>query len=291
MDKRTIDLDGPVHLASYGGEGKPIVLVHGLGGSYTNWMAVGGALAARGRVVAPDLLGFGRTPLAGREPSIDANVALVGRLLEHLGASARSPAVLAGSSMGGLVSVLVAAERPELVSHLVLVGPALPRPPSAGFDPRVAALFTLYAVPGLGELFLARRLAKAGPERVLKDTLELCGVDPSALDPAIWEEAVSLARERAGYAWSSRAFLGAARSMLRLQARPSRVEDALRRVRARVLLTQGSRDRLVPVAVSAHAARLRPDFRLEVMDGAGHVPQLQLPARWLSVVEGFLDEV
>ena len=191
--------------------------------------------------------------------------------------------------MGGLCSVLVAAERPELVSHLVLVGPALPRPPRAPFAPRVAALFILYAVPGLGELFLSRRLAKRGPERVLRDTLELCGVDPSALDPAIWDEAVSLARERAGYAWSSRAFLGAARSMLRLQARRARVEDALHRVRARTLLTQGSRDRLVPVAVSAHAARLRPDFRLEVMEGAGHVPQLQVPERWLALVKGWID--
>lgn len=289
MEKRTLDLAGPVHVADFGGTGRPIVLVHGLGGSYTNWMAVGGALAARGRVVAPDLLGFGRTPLSGRDPSIAANVALLGRLLDHLGASAQSPAILVGNSMGGLVSLLLAAERPEAVSRLVLVGPALPRPLSAPTDMRVAALFALYAIPGVGELFMSQRLAKAGPERVLRDTLRICGVEPRALPPEIWDESITLARERAGYAWASQAFLGSARSMLRTHARRSRVEEAMRRVRARTLITQGAIDRLVPVAVSEAAARIQPAFRLEVMDGVGHVPQLQVPSRWLSIVERWLD--
>src|SRR5690242_11196778 len=120
VEKRTLDLGGPVHVADFGGAGRPIVLVHGLGGSYTNWMAVGGALAGRGRVIAPDLLGFGRTPLAGREPTIAANVAMLGHLLSSLGASARAPALLVGNSLGGLLSVLLAAEQPDAVSGLVL---------------------------------------------------------------------------------------------------------------------------------------------------------------------------
>jgi pimeloyl-ACP methyl ester carboxylesterase len=289
MEKRTLDLDGPVHVADFGGSGAPIVLVHGLGGSYANWMDVGGALAGRGRVVAPDLLGFGRTPLAGREPSIAANVAMLKRLLAHLGASAQAPATLVGNSMGGLVSLLLAAEVEDSVSRLVLVGPALPRPAGAPVDMRVATLFTLYAIPGVGELFMSRRVAKAGPERVLRETLRLCGVDPARLPAATWDEALSLARERAGYAWSNHAFLGSARSLLRTQARPSRVHDAIRRLRARTLITQGAVDRLVPVAVSRDVVRLRPDFRLEVMDGAGHVPQLQVPERWLAIVDGWLD--
>src|SRR5262249_10625503 len=128
------------------------------------------------------------------------------------------------------------------------------------------------------------------PERVLRQTLRLCGVDPERMPRELWHEAVSLAGERAGYAWASRAFLGSARSMLLTLAWRGRVEDAMRRVRAPTLLTQGALDRLVPRAVSEHAVRLRPDWRLVVMEGVGHVPQIQVPEQWLSVVDAWLDE-
>src|SRR5204863_477650 len=70
MLSRTLDLDGPVHVADFGGAGPTMVLVHGLGGSHANWLAVGPALAAHARVLAPDLPGFGRTPLAGRSAHV-----------------------------------------------------------------------------------------------------------------------------------------------------------------------------------------------------------------------------
>jgi len=63
MIPKTIDLAGEtLHYADFGGEGPTLVLVHGLGGSYSTWLAVGTSLARRGRVVAPDLPGFGRSP-------------------------------------------------------------------------------------------------------------------------------------------------------------------------------------------------------------------------------------
>jgi pimeloyl-ACP methyl ester carboxylesterase len=287
VEKRTLDLGGPVHVVDFGGVGPPLVLVHGLGGSYTNWMAVGGALARRGRAIAVDLLGFGRTPLAGRDPSVPGNVALVRRLLDHLGGGG---ATLVGNSLGGLVSLLVAADRPDVVSRLVLVDPALPRPARTPVDPRIATLFALYALPGVGELFMELRRVLAGPERVLVATLRLCGVDPGALPAELLDEALDLARERAGWSWSTPAFLGSARSMLRTHARRARVEEAIRRVRARTLITHGALDRLVPVAVSEAATRLQPSFRLEVMEGVGHVPMLQAPDRWLSIVDRWLAE-
>src|SRR5262245_36769441 len=66
LDSRVADVGGPVHFIDFGGSGPPMVLVHGLGGSAVNWLAVGPALAQRARVVALDLPGFGRTPPAGR---------------------------------------------------------------------------------------------------------------------------------------------------------------------------------------------------------------------------------
>jgi len=285
MKTRMLDIDGPVHVADFGGSGSPIVLVHGLGGSYTNWMPVGEALAARGRVLAPDLIGFGRTPVGARAASIEANIALLARLIEkELG----EPAVLVGNSMGGLLSVLLAAKRPDLVSRLVLVAPALPLAFGAILDPQVAGLFTLYMVPGMGELYLRRRMAQRGPEGMLRDMLRMCGVDPKRLAPATYEASVELARERAGYAWADQAFLASARSLVRTNMRRMRIYGAIRRIKAPGLIVQGTADRLVPTASSRAAARLRPDWRLELLPGVGHVPQIEVPDRWLNVVTSWL---
>src|SRR5438552_1214348 len=124
MRSRTIDLDGPVHYADFGGTGPTLVLVHGLGGSHVNWMAVAPALARDARVLAVDLAGFGRTPLGERSADVHANRILLDRFLEGVAAG---PAVLVGNSMGGLVAMMEAALAPERVAGLVLVAPAQPR--------------------------------------------------------------------------------------------------------------------------------------------------------------------
>jgi pimeloyl-ACP methyl ester carboxylesterase len=286
MKTRTLDLDGPMHLADFGGSGPPLVLIHGLGASHTSWMAVAPTLSSRRRVLAPDLLGFGRTPLAGRPASIEANIALLARFLER---EVREPAVLVGNSMGGLVSVLTAAAHPRAVSGLVLVCPALPRPSGAPVDRLVAMLFATYMIPGLGELFLRRRMTQVGPEKVLRDTLRLCGVDPEHMLPEALRASVDLAHERRGYPWADAAFLGSARSLIRTNLRRDRIYDLIRRLPAPALLIQGSADRLVPLASTAAAARLRPDWQLEVLEGVGHVPQLQVPERWVEIVARWLD--
>src|SRR4051812_46724805 len=122
MQARTIDLDGLVHYADFGGDGPPIVLVHGLGGSHLNWLPVAPALAAHGRVVPLDLAGHGRPRsrkadpakgLAARSAGVDDNRLLLGRFLDEV---ARGPATLIGNSMGGYLSIATAAAWPTKVS-------------------------------------------------------------------------------------------------------------------------------------------------------------------------------
>src|SRR5207249_7166719 len=157
MRSRTVDLGGPVHFADFGGAGPTMVLVHGLGGSHLNWLAVGPALAAHARVLAPDLAGFGRTPLAGRSAEVQANHALLDRVLDTI---ADGPVILVGNSMGGLLAMLEAANRPDKVAALVLVGPAQPRPRGlrgarpSWLEPASAAMFTAYAFPRVVERLL-----------------------------------------------------------------------------------------------------------------------------------------
>src|SRR5688572_27076484 len=101
MKRVTLDVHGPVNVADFGGEGPPMVLVHGLGGSHVNWVRLGPLLAERARVLAPDLPGFGYTPPKGRSVTVQANAQWLDRFIaEVIG----RPAILVGNSMGGLIS-------------------------------------------------------------------------------------------------------------------------------------------------------------------------------------------
>lgn len=288
MKLATIDLGGPVHYADFGGSGAPLVLLHGLGGSLTNWLAVAGALTPRFRVFAPDLIGFGRTPRAGRSAGIAAQAALVARFVEHVGGGA---AVVVGNSMGGLVAVQLAADRPDLVARIVLVNAALPRSFGTRIDGTVAGLFALYMTPLLGEAFLRRRHAAVGPEGMLRDTMRLCGVDVNALPPAVYAAQLEVARARAAMPWAHASFIAAARSLVMTLGRRGHVHAMIRRIKAPGLLLYGTRDRLVPLSIGEDVARLRPDWRLTILDDVGHVPQLQVPERWIAAVTSWLDDV
>ena len=288
MRSRTIDLDGPVHFADFGGSGPTLVLVHGLGGSHVNWLAVAPALARRARVLAVDLAGFGRTPLDGRSADVSANRILLDRFLETVAAA---PAILIGNSMGGLLSIMEAALAPERVAGLVLVAPAQPRSAEARVDGTVAALFTLYALPLVGEQVLRWRARLLGPAGVVRATLALCCADPARIPPDVVEAHVALARERLErMPWANRAFVQAARSLIAVVARRSWFDQMVRRIAAPTLLVQGDRDRLVAAAASRRLAGLRPDWSFDLLSDVGHVPQLEEPARFVGCVERWLLE-
>ena len=137
----TADLGGPVHHVDYGGnpDGPVVVLVHGLGGSHLNWDLLAPQLTGSARVRALDLPGFGRSEPGGRRASVPANVAVLGRFLDEV---VGEPAVLVGNSMGGMISILTTAERPDAVRGLALLDPSFPGPPRA-LDPLDAAMFAL----------------------------------------------------------------------------------------------------------------------------------------------------
>ena len=280
-----VELDGPVHYADFGGSGRPLVLVHGLGGSHLNWLAVGPRLAERHRVLAVDLGGHGRTPSGLRDASVRANRRLLGRFLEKV---VGERAVLVGNSMGGFLAIAEAAREPERVSGLVLVAPAVPLARGARLDARVLALFAGLALPFVGTALIRRR-ARRGPEQSVRDLLALCCVDPSRIAADVLEAHVALARERAMHgAAVGDDFLSAARSLTVALARRAQFFERVRAVKAPALIVQGANDRLVRVEAARALAAARPDWRLEVLDDVGHVPQLEAPERFLAVVEPWL---
>src|SRR5205814_7200043 len=135
-------------------DGPVFVCVHGLGGSLANFALVAPALAKYGRIIAPDLVGFGRTPPAGRGTDVRANRRMLAGFLEAL---ELPPVVLVGNSMGGMISVIQCAHAPETVEGMILVDAALPRTRriEGQFPPRVAVLFGFYSVfRGIGTRML-----------------------------------------------------------------------------------------------------------------------------------------
>jgi pimeloyl-ACP methyl ester carboxylesterase len=251
-----------------------MVLVHGLGGSHLNWCLLAPKLVDQVRVLAVDLAGFGLTHPAGRSTTVRANAALLDDFLYD---TAGSPAILVGNSMGGMISTLQAAEHPETVSGLVLIDPALPIVGSGRLDLLVTTMFSLYAVPGIGERHMAWRRRGRSPRQIVRRLLTLCCADPSALPEEIVTALVALAEQRATIPGLDAAFLSAARSLLLLNANRRAYWSAMRAITAPVLLMHGERDRLVPVRAARKAASRNPSWRFESLPGIGHVPHLEAP--------------
>lgn len=283
----TLDVDGPINVADFGGSGDVLLLVHGLGGSHLNWLSVAPQLAERYRVYALDLPGFGRSPLAGRRSSIAANVDLLTRLTATL---SDAPIVLIGNSMGGLLSIGVAAMHPNLVSGLVLVDPAVPASRSwrPRFD-RVTRTFLASAfIPSWGARRVGRAVAALGPEQLVYETLRLCSADPSRIEQAVVDAHIALEAERLAQPGWQESFYAATRSLVRVLALKRRVVRWVRMVSAPTLLVQGDQDRLVRVEAARAVASLRPDWEYHEFAGAGHVPMMEVPGQFLAVTVDWL---
>ena len=284
----TLDWDGPVHYVDFGGnpDGPAFVLVHGLGGSHLNWDLLAPLLTPHGRVLALDLPGFGRSEPFGRRATVQANVAVLRRFLREV---AGRPAVLVGNSMGGMISIFTTASAPRAVSGVVLLDPALPGGRRA-LDPLVAGQFLLYALPLVGERFLWLRRTRRNALHRVREMLWLCGVDPDTVPADVVDRSVSLLEERRDVEGMDKAFLAAARSLLRILVDPRPYRGAMAALRVPVLLVHGARDRLVPVGAARAAAELHPHWRYVELAGVGHVPQLQVPELVAGELLAWLEE-
>lgn len=276
------------HWPSRGGD-RVFVCVHGLGGSAVNWMLLAPLLAEQGEVWAPELAGFGLTAPTGRGAGVSDNVDLLRGFIRTVAGG--RPVVLLGNSMGGLVSILIAAAAPDLVAGLVLVAPASPRPLRAPLDRRVASNFALMAVPSVGERWLDRRRARLTPAEHVRETMTLCGVDPAEVDPAAIAAHEDMVRRRRHLPYASSAFLQAARSILLLIGpRAAVLWRSIDGIDCPVLLLHGERDRLVTGAGIAALAHRRNDWDMRSYPELGHIPMLEEPSRvaddiadWLGI--------
>lgn len=275
--------DVAVHAAHWAGpsDEATTVLVHGLGGSHVNWSRLAPRVHAAGWTVwAPDLAGFGLTPLDGRSATMAHQLDLLAGFVATI---AEPPVRLVGNSMGGLLALLLAAERPELVSSLVLTAPALP--PVGRPEPQVISRFLLGAAPGVAGWWYRRVARSQSPATQTAELMHLCVPDLATVDQETLLAHTALVAHRRLLGTVEQTMPTATRSLL-VQLGPGRgrLWAAVDAVTAPTLIVGGEEDRLVPPAVLDQLTARRPDWPRRRLAGVGHVPMLEVPDQLAELV-------
>jgi len=271
---------GVVFARDLGGEGSPIVCVHGLGGSHLNWVPPAPPLAALGSVSAFDLPGFGYSP-PSRSYSMQQHARVTIEYLEHLD----EPALLIGNSMGGLVSILVAAQRPDLLTGLVLLAPAVaPRWGDPRIDPVVSRRLLLQGIPGVGIPMIEKYWRSTTARQQIADTLAVVCHHPERIPAELLTESLEMTEIRRRQPWAIEAIVRSGRSTGFTVARRQEFRQVVERVTTPTLLIQGEFDRVIPGSGVERLAELRPDWTHVLMKDVGHCPQLEAPTEFTRFV-------
>ena len=283
MRSKWADIDGPVHYADFGGTGRPLVLLHGLGGSYVEWLLLAPRLAKRFRVLAPDFVGFGRTPIKHRRATLDANQRLADLFLAKV---VKAPAIVVGHSMGGLIAMLQAGRNPESVSELVLIDPAMP-PAGKEVTPVIPKrlMNLIENSPLLGNLagLLAARITS--PRGLVESALKRAVVDFDSLDQGLVDGLVAIEEERIR---AGQPYVGYTEARMSLgeiyRDLPSFDRQVVAPITAPTMLIYGGSDLVVQRIAINRVAKKRPDWTLRVIDDVGHDPNMEVPDRVTELI-------
>jgi pimeloyl-ACP methyl ester carboxylesterase len=249
------------------------VMVHGLGGSSLNWLELMLQMDDDFQAIAIDLPGFGASPPprdGDYHPRGHARTVI--RLIEQLGA--QGPVHLFGNSLGGNVSVHVAAARPDLIASLALIGPALP----ARRLSRSTMHMPVIAIPGVGER-LVRKYLEQPVERRVDDTIRSVFGDPASMSKERRELTIEEARRRDDVPYTTDATLSSLRGLLATFADPGpqRPWRLAERITCPTLAVYGQRDQLVDAKAAHRITRHFHDSHVLVIPDSGHVAMMEHP--------------
>jgi pimeloyl-ACP methyl ester carboxylesterase len=273
------------------GEGPPLLFVHGLSGSWPNWLEqlpvfAGGADGIAGatpaaptgghRVIALDLPGFGRSPMPPEQITISYYARTIDALLEELGVSA---AAVVGNSMGGFTAAELAINFPQRVERLVLVSPA---GISTYNDPRgtraLPRLRHMEHLVGAYAAWVAAHAETVARRPGLRNaTFGFVARHPRELPAALVAEQIRGAGKPG--------FLQGLQANLEYDFRPRLPEIA-----CPTLIVWGERDRVITVRDAERYSELIPGSRKVIFADTGHVAMLERPAEFNALLEEFLSE-
>ena len=260
------------------GSGPVIVLIHGLGGNSSTWNTVQARLAHRFTVIAPDLLGHGKSDKPRTDSSAAAYANGLHDLLSVLGIDRAS---VVGHSLGGGVAMQFAYQFPQLVQRLVLVA-------TGGVTRDVSVALRCASLPMVSEALAVLRLPGALPALRLAGWAARLAAGSTGFGrdlPHVLRALAELREPTAAAAFSRtlRAAVDWRGQMITMLDRCYVVGPIP------VQLIWGEQDAVIPVrhARLAHAAM--PDSRLSIFDRCGHFPFHDDPHRFIDVVERFID--
>jgi pimeloyl-ACP methyl ester carboxylesterase len=254
------------------GEGDPpILFVHGLSGSWQNWLENIPHFARKHRVVTLDLPGFGESQMPSEDISIPGYGRCLDAVCDELGLDS---SVVVGNSMGGFISAEMAIQFPHRVDRLVLVSAAGISSNDVKRDPtRVIER----VIGFIGATAAARNERIIRRPRLVNQTAKFVMAHPERLSrELIWENMKGSGKP---------GFLPALDAILSYDLR-----DRLEEISQPTLVVWGEKDHLVPPRDARRYTETIANSRLVMMKDTGHVPQLERPARFNRVVEEFLAE-
>jgi 4,5:9,10-diseco-3-hydroxy-5,9,17-trioxoandrosta-1(10),2-diene-4-oate hydrolase len=268
---------GPVNVIELGaGEAQPIVFVHGLSGSWQNWLEQLPVLAAERRVVALDLPGFGHSPMPAGEISIAGYARVLDQLMGELGIDA---AAVVGNSMGGFIGAELAISFPQRVERLVLISAAgISTYGDARLERSMPALRRAQRLLAASAAWMAARSDTVTRRPRLRDaTLRLVVAHPSKLPGALAAEQLRGAG-KPGFMSALEAVAG------------YDVRGRLPEIACPVLIVWGKLDRLITVRDADVFADLIPRSRKVVFADTGHMAMLEQPGEFNALLRGFLAQ-
>jgi pimeloyl-ACP methyl ester carboxylesterase len=269
---RFMELDGGVvHLRDEGPllDPQPLVMLHGLGGSLHDWEDWTQALGGTHRVIRIDLPGSGLSDSARNgDYRCEADARRVLTLLDRLGVRRMR---LVGHGRGGEVAAQIALQAPQRATRLLLVASA-PQEMEA-LPPLLTALPSLPLPPWLVSSLL--------PRLAVSTVLERLYAQPAQATPARVDRRQELL-QREGNRW-------ALLEQWRQAPGEHEGDQMLSRLQLPVLLLWGNEDPLVPLPQLQVLHTKIPGSRLLMLDGVGHLPQEEAPARSLEAVLPFID--
>jgi pimeloyl-ACP methyl ester carboxylesterase len=258
------------------GDGPALVLIHGLSGSWQNWLENIPHFAKTHRVIALDLPGFGCSPMPAEKITIKGYAGIVDELLDGLGIERAS---VLGNSMGGFIGAEMAIEHSTRVEKLVLVSAAGLTTHDMHNDRAVSGLRVVGNVLGMGAAWFATKSDSFSRRpRMRKALMYVVAAHPDRLPPPLVAEQIRGSGKPG--------FIDAVEA---LGTYP--IEDRLERIEIPTLIVWGELDKLVPLrdakrfeeAIGANARRI-------VYADTGHVAMLERPARFNADVDAFLAE-
>lgn len=254
------------------------VFVHGLGGSARNWTDLMYLLSPVVGGIAPDLPGFGRTPMpVDGNYSQAAHAQTVIRLIED---RCNGPVDLFGNSMGGAISVRIAALRPDLVRSLILVSPALP-----DLRPRLSVMPLIAATAPVVAELASRVVNTTDAEGAVDRMHGLCFLDTSRVHPERRADLIEETRWRLSRENAADPLRQSARGLGRafIPGTSNYVWSLAEKVEAPTLAIFGTHDKLVDPRLATRAARSFKNSRVTTLR-TGHVAQLEDPVTTARLV-------